>query len=231
MQQQHIFLVLLSPSNPEQYRLKKWITFRGSCHWNEATSKLFCFCFQEFTIVMTAGGIPKMVWNKVQFFLTEIHSISPFWTLMLCCCIRGIPYVTIWGQEVRETPISHSKRKGSSERPNTGPYLGIRRRANVRQLFLEEGVELFDRHIGLCLLTLPLLWKEACSTSFDITRLQIQQRKKKKSGIVLMHQYAKCSSGHMSACLQESGPAIINVLTGREANVWMRDTHRCWVQV
>lgn len=79
-----------------------------------------------------------------------------------------------------QTPISHSKCKGSSERPNTGPYLGIRRRANVRQLFLEEGVELFDRHIGLCLLTLPLLWKEACSTSFDITRLQIQQRKKKK---------------------------------------------------
>lgn len=34
-----------------------------------------------------------------------------------------------------------------------------------------------------------------------------------------MQQYVKCSSGHVSARVQESGPVVINVLTEREANV------------
>lgn len=42
---------------------------------------------------------------------------------------------------------------------------------------------------------------------------------KKKSQIVLMHQCAKCSSGHVSTGLRESAPVIINDLTGREVNV------------
>lgn len=83
---------------------------------------------------------------------------------------------------------------------------------------MEEGIELFDRHMGLHLLTVP---REGKSVAQVLVSQDCSYKKgrKKKSEIVLMQQYAKRSSGHVSARLQESGPVIINVLTEREANV------------
>lgn len=41
----------------------------------------------------------------------------------------------------------------------------------------------------------------------------------KKSQIVVKHQCAKCSSGHMSRCLKESAPMTIHDLSVGEVNV------------
>lgn len=68
----------------------------------------------------------------------------------------------------------HSKRQGSSERPNTGPYLG---KSQWKAAFFGRRCRVIWQAHGAAS---SHIWREVCSTNFSITRLQLQQRKKKK---------------------------------------------------
>lgn len=140
---------------------------------------------------------------------------------MLCLCISGIPYITASGQEVGETflsPISHArgvqrdKTQVLSLASGKGPWQGSSFERSCRSIRQAHGLGP-PFHISLAARGVPWHKFWYCKTTLRA------KEEKKKSQIVLMHQCAKCNSGHVSTRLRESAPVIINDLTGREVNV------------
>lgn len=131
---------------PQQFwtaQIEKWKTFEGSCHWNEATSKMLCFCFKEFMIVKTPRSNSRRdLGNSIEQdpATCSMHALNwPLLTFNVMLVHQWNPlHNNIRTGSRRDSPVSNFTCKGSSERPNAGHQFGIWQRTMARQLLWEK---------------------------------------------------------------------------------------------